>query len=101
MLAIVCDEILQLLAPPLLLFNNLFRLPMDTIVSVQLLLQLNNCLVALVKTTCQPAEDVTVLPEDVLVVLNLLLVFFNLLAFTLNLRQFPLVLLPNQARLLL
>lgn len=74
---------------------------MNLVVSIQLLLQLDDSLVTLIQAAGQCNHDVTLFLKQTLVPVDLLLILFDLLTLSFDLRKFALVLLTNQTLLLL
>ena len=72
------DIALQLLDPQLFALNTRLSLKQNLVVSIQLLLQLNDILISFVKSRCQSNHDVSLLEQQLLISVNLGLSFFDL-----------------------
>jgi hypothetical protein len=94
--AIIFDKLLQLLNTIVFKFDILLSFPIDSIVGIQLLLQLNNGFVPLVKPTGQSNHDVSLFKEQLFVSIHLLLVLLDLYPFFLDFLHFLVVLFSDQ-----
>ncbi len=84
----------------LLLVNHLLSVTVDALVCVQLLLELDYCLVTLVQTSCESYHDISLFKQQLLVSVYLRFIFFNLLSFSFQLTKFSFILLSNNPLLL-
>ncbi len=94
-------ELLELLNARLSDLNELLCVLVNAIVRVQLLLQLNDRLVAFIESRGKRNHDVPLLEQQLLVSVHLCLFFFDLRALPLHFLQFKLILLPDQFLFLL
>lgn len=72
---------------------------MDTIIGVQLFLQLDNSLIAFVEAGGERDHDISLLEQQLLVPVHLGLILFNLLPLALNVREFSFILFSDNALL--
>lgn len=90
----------QLLNPRLLALHARFSLQSDPVVSVQLLLQLNDRFVSFIQSRSQSNHDVALFEQELFVAVYLGLSLLNLVALSLDLIQFDFVLLSDPFLLL-
>lgn len=99
--AVLPNEVLQLGYPGVHVFNAELGLHGDAVISVKLLLQLNNGLISFVEARREGNHDVSLLQQQVLVPVHLGLPLFDLVPLSLDLVEFDLVFLSDEALLLL
>jgi len=74
---------------------------MNTIVSIQLFLQLNDSFIPFIQPTGQSYHDISLFQQQLLITIHLSFIFFNLLSFFFQFIQPILILFSNQLLLLL
>ena len=99
-LAYFSNEFFELLHAEDLQINDLLCILMNPIVCVQLLLELDDCLIPLVQPRCQCDHYVTLFQKELLVPVDLGLLLLDLGALTLHLLELQLVFLSDQLLLL-
>ena len=93
--ALLPDKLLELLYASLLAFDAGLSLEGNSVVSIELLLQLDDSFIALVQPASQGNHDVTLFQEKLFVAVDLSLSFLNLGPLTLDLRQLCFIFLPD------
>ena len=99
-LALDCNVLLQLLDPVVFLVNKQLRFSIDSVIGVQLFLQLNNGFVSFIEPARKCNHYVSLLQQQLLVPIYLLLVFFNLDSLLFDFLHLLVVFLSNHSLLL-
>jgi hypothetical protein len=86
--AVILNKLLQLFNSHILKLYIRLSLSIDAVISLQLLLQLNDSFISLVEPACQCNHDVSLLKQELLVSIYLLFVFLDLDPLLLNLLHF-------------
>ena len=95
-LAYLSDKLLELMNASLSHLNELFSVLVYPVISIKLLLQLNNGLISFIEAGCKCNHDVTLFQKQLLISVYLSFLFLNLGPLTLHLLKFLLILHPYQ-----
>ena len=94
-LTICRNKLLQLSNSLSFIFNQLFWFSLNTVISIEFFLQLNDCFVAFIQSTGQSNHNVSLFLKQGFVSVHLLFVFFDLFSLFFDVLQFTFVFLSD------